>query len=116
MAAQESNKKTGTIYPGDLKEHLLEGEFSEVPDDVRRYHARGQLVFRITDDEQGNVVKINHVSGFKSSKILSEYVTETVAKWKFKPRIVDREPREFSTNLVVYFWYGSFPIKRPEKD
>lgn len=105
--AQTDKEKSVSISPKALKERIIKQEFPDVPEEIRRYHAKGVLNLRVSVDEDGNVKKVNIITEF-TNKTLSDYLQKTIFDWKFKPFEKNGKRVSVTGILQIPFCYGSF--------
>jgi len=72
----------------------------EYPAEARAKNIQGDVVLHATIDKDGNVSLIQVWSG---DDALAKSAVEAVRQWKYKPMLVDGEPKEVETTITVTF-------------
>jgi TonB family protein len=72
----------------------------EYPAQARASHIQGEVVLRATIDKEGNISEVQVLSG---DDVLAKSAVEAVRQWKYKPMLVDGEPKEVDTTITVTF-------------
>jgi len=67
---------------------------------ARRAHVTGAVVFQVHINKEGNVEKLQLISGHP---MLAQAATEAVKQWKYKPYLLGGEPVEVETIVTVTF-------------
>ena len=101
----EPNKEV-RLSLADMKARIIKQEFPDVPESVRRFHAKGSIFLFVSVDEQGKVKSAKLFSKFFAS--LKEYLEKAAANWEFKPLKVDEKQVSFRGVIVITFCYGNF--------
>lgn len=70
------------------------------PREARKNHVQGDVILRATIDRQGNIADLKLVSG---EPILADAAVEAVKQWKYKPYILNGEPVEVETQVLIRF-------------
>jgi TonB family protein len=70
------------------------------PPDARKTRIQGQVVLRVNIDKEGNVSKIEPVSGHE---LLIPAAMQAVQQWKYKPFLLNQQPVEVDTQIMVNF-------------
>lgn len=104
--AQGAQNKAVYVPISQMKNRVVNRNFSNVPESVRNLHARGSFVLKVNVDESGRVSRAIVVSGFTVPA--NEYVQKTVSAWNFTPLIVDGKNVAFVGTLEIIFCYGAF--------
>jgi TonB family protein len=72
----------------------------EYPEKARAEHIQGEVVLRATIDKEGKVSDAQVLSG---DDVLAQAAVEAVRQWRYKPMLVDGEPKETRTTITVTF-------------
>jgi TonB family protein len=72
----------------------------EYPKEAREAHIQGQVVLRVTISREGEVNKVELVSGHP---MLAAAAIDAVKQWKYQPFLVNGQPSERETEAVVDF-------------
>ena len=72
------------IYPEEAKKSLIQGE----------------VVMTATISKQGDIIDLKVVSG---PPLLSDAATEAVKQWKYRPYLLNGEPIEIETTVIVKY-------------
>ncbi len=70
------------------------------PPDALRTRIQGMVVLKANIDKEGNVYKLEPVSGHE---LLIPSAMEAVKQWKYKPYLLNSQPVEVETEVVVNF-------------
>ena len=71
------------------------------PREARKKHIQGDVVLRVTIDREGNVMDQKLIEG---EPILADAAVEAVKQWKYKPYLLNGEPVEVETQVVIRFY------------
>ncbi|MGI9054508.1 MAG: hypothetical protein ACR2F2_01765 [Pyrinomonadaceae bacterium] len=104
--SQTEQEKVVSLSALKVKGTIVKQEFSNIPQEVRDFHARGQFRYFIIVDKNGKVKEIKPLSEF--SKRVDDYLTVTIKKWQFKALDLDGEKVSYKTVILIPFCYGSF--------
>lgn len=72
----------------------------EYPAGARAKNIQGEVLLHATIDKAGNVSQVQVWSG---DDALAKSAVEAVRQWKYKPMLVDGEPKEVDTTITVTF-------------
>jgi TonB family protein len=72
----------------------------EYPDKARAARIQGDVILHAMVDKEGKVSDVQVLSG---DEALAQAAVEAVRQWRYKPMLVDGEPREFDTTITVTF-------------
>jgi TonB family protein len=72
----------------------------EYPAEARAKNIQGEVILHAIIDKDGNVSKIQVWSG---DDLLAKAAVEAVHQWKYKPMLVNGEPKEADTTITVTF-------------
>ena len=72
----------------------------EYPAEARASHVQGEVVLHAIIDKEGKISEVQVLSG---DDVLAKSAVEAVRQWKYKPMLVDGEPREVDTTITVTF-------------
>ena len=72
----------------------------EYPAEARAKNIQGDVILHATIDKEGNVSQVQVWSG---DDALANSAVEAVRQWKYKPMLVDGEPKEVETTITVTF-------------
>ena len=70
------------------------------PPEARQDRIQGSVVLKVTVDRQGNVANIELISGHP---VLAPAAIEAVKQWKYKPYLLNQQPVEVETQIIVNF-------------
>jgi TonB family protein len=70
------------------------------PPDALKTRIQGQVVLRVNIDKEGNISKVEPVSGHE---LLIPAAIEAVKQWKYKPYLLNQLPVEVDTQILVNF-------------
>jgi TonB family protein len=72
----------------------------EYPAEARAKNIQGEVLLHATIDKAGNMSQVQVWSG---DDALAKSAVEAVRQWKYKPMLVDSEPKEVDTTITVTF-------------
>ena len=72
----------------------------EYPPEARASHIQGAVVLHATIDKEG---KISEVRVLEGDDVLAKAALEAVRQWRYKPMVVDGQPKEVDTTITVTF-------------
>ena len=72
----------------------------EYPPQARAGGIQGAVVLHATIDKEG---KISEVQVLEGDEVLAKSAVEAVRQWRYKPMLVDGEPKEVDTTITVTF-------------
>jgi TonB family protein len=72
----------------------------EYPPKARAARIQGDVILHAMVDKEGKVSDVQVLSG---DDALAQAALEAVRQWRYKPMLVDGEPREFDTTVTVTF-------------
>jgi protein TonB len=70
------------------------------PPQARAGNVQGDVVLHAIIDKEGKISEVQVLSG---DELLAQSALEAVRQWRYKPMLVDGEPREVDTTIVVTF-------------
>jgi protein TonB len=70
------------------------------PPQARAGNVQGDVVLHAIIDKEGKISEVQVLSG---DDLLAQSALEAVRQWRYKPMLVDGEPREVDTTIVVTF-------------
>lgn len=70
------------------------------PPDAKDQHIQGIVVLRVNIDKEGNVYKVELISGHP---LLAPAAMEAVKQWKYRPYLLNQIPIEVETQVQVNF-------------
>ena len=70
------------------------------PQEARQDRIQGSVALKVTVDRQGNVANIELISGHP---VLAPAAIEAVKQWKYKPYLLNQQPVEVETQIIVNF-------------
>jgi TonB family protein len=79
---------------------IIEQVNPEYPPQARAAHVEGDVVLRATIDKEGKITQVQVLEG---DELLAPSAVEAVGKWRYKPMLVDGEPKEVKTTITVTF-------------
>ena len=80
-----------------LKTHTVDPKY---PKEARDKGIEGDVILQATIDTKGNIANLNAVKG---DPILADAAIEAVKQWKYKPFLLNGEPAEVETTILVKF-------------
>jgi TonB family protein len=72
----------------------------QYPQEAKDQHIQGVVVMKVNIDKEGNVAKIELISGHPS---LAPAAIDAVKQWKYKPYLLNQTPVEVETQVQVNF-------------
>lgn len=72
----------------------------EYPSKARDARIQGDVVLHANVDKDGKVTEVQVLSG---DDTLAQSALEAVRQWRYKPMLVDGQPKEFTTTITVTF-------------
>jgi TonB family protein len=72
----------------------------EYPPQAMANHIQGEVVLHAVIDKEGKISEVQVLSG---DGLLSQSALEAVRQWRYKPMLVDGEPKEVDTTITVTF-------------
>ena len=72
----------------------------QLPQEARQGHIEGEVVLKILISRQGDVIEASLISGHP---LLAPAAIDAVRQWKYKPFLLNRQPAEVETQVVVAF-------------
>jgi protein TonB len=72
----------------------------EYPPKARAARIQGDVVLHANVDKEGKISEVQVLSG---DDTLAQAALEAVRQWRYKPMLVDSEPKEFDTTITVTF-------------
>ena len=72
----------------------------EYPEAAKKDHIEGVVLIKVTINKQGNVENMQLVSGHPA---LAQAAIDAVKQWKYKPYLLNGEPVEVETQVMVNF-------------
>jgi TonB family protein len=72
----------------------------QYPPEAKDQHVQGTVVMSVTIDKQGNVAKVQLISGHP---LLAPPTIDAVKQWKYKPYLLNQTPVEVETQVQVNF-------------
>jgi len=72
----------------------------EYPPKARDARIQGDVVLHANVDKEGKVTEVQVLSG---DDVLAQSALEAVRQWRYKPMLVDGQPKEFTTTITVTF-------------
>jgi TonB family protein len=72
----------------------------EYPPKARAAQIQGDVVLHANVDKEG---KVNEVQVLSGDDTLAQSALEAVRQWRYKPMLVDGQPKEFTTTITVTF-------------
>jgi len=77
----------------------------QYPDGAKQARIQGQVVLRAEIDKDGNIEKLTTVSG---DPLLAPAALEAVKQWKYKPYLLNGQPVNVETEVIVNFTLSRF--------
>lgn len=85
----------------DVMAGLLVAKVSpEYPPDAKNARIQGTVAMRVVIDKEGNVLKAQLISGHP---LLAPAALDAVKQWTYKPYLLNGEPVEIETQVIVNF-------------
>ena len=72
----------------------------DYPPQARASHIQGEVALHATIDKNGNIAEVRALSG---DEVLAKSAMDAVLQWKYKPMLVDGDPKEVDTIITVTF-------------
>lgn len=88
------------VSQGVARRLLVKKVQPQYPGEARRGHIQGDAVLKALIDTTGSVRELDVVSGEPS---LVQAAIEAVKQWKYKPYLLNGQPVEVETQIVVNF-------------
>jgi len=88
------------VSPGAAAGNLTHKVLPEYPREAKENRIQGQVQLCVIIDRQGQVKNVQTVSGHP---YLVPAATDAVKQWRYKPYLLNREPVEVETTVVVNF-------------
>jgi protein TonB len=89
------------IVSGEAQQELLLHEvLPKYPKKALKKHIQGDVVLKVSIDKSGNVTE---VKAMKGEPILANAAVNAVKQWKYKPHLLNGEPVELATTVVIQF-------------
>ena len=101
-ASTSSNTPAAPIsVPGNVTAaSIVSQPRPEYPPEARAGHVQGEVVLHAVIDKEGKVSDVRVLSG---DDLLAPSALEAVRQWRYKPMLVDGEPKEVDTTITVTF-------------
>jgi periplasmic protein TonB len=80
-----------------LKTHTVNPTY---PREAREKGIQGDVILQATIDTKGNIASLRPVKG---DPILADASIEAVKQWKYKPYVLNGEPVEVETTILIKF-------------
>jgi protein TonB len=80
-----------------LKTHTVDPKY---PREARDKGIEGDVILQATIDTKGNIASLKAVKG---DSILADVAIEAVKQWKYKPYLLNGEPVEVETTILIKF-------------
>lgn len=107
LVASLSASSAAQLYPqrvrasGKFMETMIVKKVAPVyPPDAKKDHIQGAVELKVTVDKQGNVAKVQTISG--PDRLVPSAI-EAVKQWKYKPYSLNGNPVEVETKVTVNF-------------
>lgn len=88
------------VAPGVMVGLIVSKVQPQYPPDAREQHIQGVVVLKAIIDEEGNVSKVDLISGHP---MLAPAAIEAVRQWRYKPFKLNNEPVAVETQVQVNF-------------
>ena len=88
------------ISSGVANDNKIFGKDPDYPLEAKRQHIQGDVLLRITIDEQGNVADVQVTSG---DPTLAEAAISAVKTWKYRPWMLNGEPVTVEAPVTIRF-------------
>ncbi len=72
----------------------------QYPPQARANNVQGDVILHAIIDKEGKISETQVLAG---DDLLAQSALEAVRQWRYKPMLVDGEPREVDTTIVVTF-------------
>lgn len=87
--------------PADVTEASIVSQTKpEYPPQARAANVEGEVVLHAVIDKEGKISQVQVLSG---DDLLAQAAVEAVRQWRYKPMLVDGEPRESGTTITLTF-------------
>ena len=88
------------VSSGLMARYRIEGKDPKYPSDAKKAHIEGRVVLEATISETGNVEDVCVLQG---PELLQQAAYDAVKRWKYKPFVLDGQPREVKTQVNLDF-------------
>jgi periplasmic protein TonB len=103
LGASTASKTPSTraVVPGNVTAASIVTQTKpEYPLQAMANHIQGEVVLHAVIDKEGKISEVQVLSG---DDLLSQSALEAVRQWRYKPMLVDGEPKEVDTTITVTF-------------
>lgn len=98
------------VSGGVMAGHILTKVMPVYPVEAKKNHVSGSVVMRALIGKEGDIESLEAISG---PPMLKDAALRAVKQWTYQPYLLNGEPTEVDTTIVVNFNLGSPP---PESD
>jgi protein TonB len=92
---------TRAVVPGNVTAASIVTQTKpEYPPKAMASHVQGEVVLHAVIDKEGKISEVQVLSG---DDLLAQSALEAVRQWRYKPMLVDGEPKEVDTTITVTF-------------
>ncbi|HKH99657.1 MAG TPA: energy transducer TonB [Candidatus Sulfotelmatobacter sp.] len=88
------------VSQGVMERLIIKKVQPDYPPDAIEQHIQGVVVLKVNIDKQGNVYKVELISGHP---LLAPAAIAAVRQWKYKPYLLNGTPVEVETQAQVNF-------------
>jgi TonB family protein len=100
-ATASKTPATRAIVPGNVTAATIVTQTKpEYPPQAMASHIQGEVVLHAIIDKEGKISEVQVLSG---DDLLGKSALEAVRQWRYKPMLVDGEPKEVDTTITVTF-------------
>ena len=98
--------------PTHLKPQLVRRVNPVYPHTALKAHIQGEVLLEVVTDQKGNVKKVTAVSGHP---LLEKAAVKAVKQWKYKPYLVDGEPKPVIFYVTIRFKRTNIDFYKKDK-
>jgi len=92
---------TRAVVPGNVTAAAIVTQTRpEYPPQAMANHVQGEVVLHAVIDKEGKISEVQVLSG---DDLLAQSAIEAVRQWRYKPMLIDGEPKEVDTTITVTF-------------
>jgi len=101
VATASKTPSTRAIVPGNVTAASIVTQTKpQYPTQAMAAHIQGEVVLHAVIDKEGKISEVQVLSG---DDLLGQSALEAVRQWRYKPMLVDGEPKEVDTTITVTF-------------
>lgn len=99
-AASNASPERISVPQNVVAASILTQTKPDYPPQARASHIQGEVALHAIIDKNGNIAEVRALSG---DEVLAKSAMDAVRQWKYKPMLVDGEPKEVDTIITVTF-------------